>query len=88
MEFYNLAFEQTILSSAINAFTPDESDAILSQLKADLFYLPAHQNIYSAINTLQIANKPIDEEFIKATLQKDKLFDEQVMLEIHKKPCK
>ena len=82
MEFYNLAFEQTVLSSAINAFTPDESDAILSQLKAELFYLPAHQNIYNAINTLQRENKPIDEEFIKATLQKEKLFDEQVMLEI------
>ena len=82
MEFYNLAFEQTVLSSAINAFTPDESDAILSQLKAELFYLPAHQNIYNAINTLQRENKPIDEEFIKSTLEKDKLFDEQVMLEV------
>ena len=82
MEFYNLAFEQTVLSSAINAFTPDESDAILTQLKADLFYLPAHQNIYSAINTLQIANKPIDEEFIKAELEKAKLWDEQVMLAV------
>lgn len=82
MEFYNLAFEQTVLSSAINAFTPDESNSILSQLKAELFYLPAHQNIYNAINTLQRENKPIDEEFIKATLQKEKLFDEQVMLEI------
>ncbi len=82
MDFYNIAFEQTVLSSAINAFTPDESDAILSQLKAELFYLPTHQNIYNAINTLQRENKPIDEEFIKTTLQKDKLFDEQVMLEI------
>ncbi len=82
MEFYNLAFEQTVLSSAINAFTPDKSDSILSQLKADLFYLPAYQNIYSAINTLQIANKPIDEEFIKSELEKAKLWDNQVMLEI------
>ncbi|MEN4053797.1 DnaB-like helicase N-terminal domain-containing protein [Sulfurimonas sp. NWX79] len=82
MEFYNLAFEQTVLSSAINAFTPDESDTILSQLKADLFYLPAHQNIYNAINTLQIANKPMDEEFIKTTLEDAKLWDENVMLAV------
>ena len=80
MEFYNLVFEQTVLSSAINAFTPDDVDAILSQLKEDLFYLPAHRNIYSAINRLQIANKPLDEEFIKTTLEVDKLWDEQVML--------
>lgn len=82
MEFYNIAFEQTALSSAINAFTPDESDAILSQLKEELFYLPAHKNIYNAINRLQRENKPIDEEFIKTTLAEEKLFDEQVMLEI------
>ena len=82
MEFYNIAFEQTALSSAINAFTPDESDAILSQLNAELFYLPAHQSIYNAINRLQRENKPIDEEFIKTTLEAEKLFDEQVMIEI------
>jgi len=82
MEFYNLTFEQTVISSAINAFTPDESDAILTQLKSDLFYLPAHQNIYNAINALQIANKPIDEEFIKSELEKAKLWDEQVMLAV------
>jgi replicative DNA helicase len=82
MEFYNLAFEQTVLSSAINAFTPEESDAVLLQLKPELFYLPANLNIFNAINTLQRENKPIDEEFIKSVLEKEKLWDEQVMLEV------
>ena len=82
MQFYNIQFEQTILSSAINAFTPEDSEEIMSQLSHDLFYLPAHQNIYAVIQKLQTQNKPTDEEFIKFELEKEKLFDENVMLEI------
>lgn len=82
MEFYNLNFEQSVLSSVISAFTPQDSEEMMSQLSKELFYLPAHQNIYAAINTLNKTNKPVDEEFIKSTLEADKKFDEHVMLEV------
>jgi replicative DNA helicase len=82
VEFYNINFEQSVLSSVIMAFTPEDSEEMMSQLSMDIFYLPAHQNIYAAINTLNKTNKPVDEEFIKATLESDKKFDEQVMLEV------
>lgn len=82
MNFYNIAFEQTILSSLINAFTPDESHEIMSQLSVDLFYLPSHQDIYRAVLLLNRDNKPVEEEFIKSVLENQKSFDEQVMLEI------
>ena len=79
---HNIAFEQTILSSVINSFEVEEREAMLLQLSADLFYLPAHQNIYFAINELNRENKPIDEEFIKSVLVREKLFDEKALLEV------
>ena len=79
---HNIAFEQTILSSVINSFEVDEREAMLLQLSADLFYLPAHQDIYYAINSLARENKTIDEEFIKSVLVREKLFDDKALIEV------
>ena len=77
---YNLAFERSILSSIV--FEPQQFDDLSVALKKDDFYLPAHQDIFTAMTTLLQKDHPIDEEFIKKELIKIKKFDEQVMLEI------
>ncbi len=77
---YNLAFERSILSSII--FEPSQYDDLETILKVDDFYLPAHQEIFSAIRMLVSRDEPIDEEFIKKELMQKKKFDEVVMLDI------
>ena len=77
---YNLAFERSILSSIV--FEPQQFDDLSTALKKDDFYLPAHQDIFTAMTSLMQRDEPIDEEFIKKELIKIKKFDEQVMLEI------
>jgi replicative DNA helicase len=77
---YNLTFERSILSSII--FEPSQFDELSVILNKDDFYLPAHQDIFKAMLTLLQKDQPIDEEFIKKELIRDKKFDEQVMLEI------
>ncbi len=77
---YNLAFERSILSSII--FEPSQFDDFEMILKPEDFYLGAHQDIYRAITSLARADKPIDEEFLKKELSKDKKFDEKIMLEV------
>ncbi len=77
---YNLAFERSVLSSII--FEPQQFDELGTTLKTDDFYLPAHQDIFNAMLKLVQRDQPIDEEFIKKELIKDKKFDEQTMLEI------
>ncbi len=77
---YNLAFERSILSSIV--FEPEQFDELSTALKKDDFYLPAHQDIFTAMTNLMQRDEPIDEEFIKKELLKIKKFDEQVMLEI------
>lgn len=75
---YNLAFERSILSSII--FEPQIFEDI--NVKAHDFYLPSHISIFSAMESLHKKDMPIDEEFIKKELIKDKAFDEQVILDI------
>ncbi|MBU0631946.1 replicative DNA helicase [bacterium] len=77
---YNLTFEKSILSSII--FEPRQFDELESMLKYDDFYLPAHQDIYKAMVSLTRKDEPIDEEFIKKELSKQKKFDESIMLDI------
>ena len=77
---YNLAFERSVLSSIV--FEPSQFDELSVALKKDDFYLPAHQDIFSAMLLLLQKDQPIDEEFIKKELIKAKKFDEQVLLEI------
>lgn len=75
---YNINIEKSILSSII--FEPSYFDEIITILKKDDFYLPSHQDIFSAISSLVAKDKPIDEEFIKKELQRAKKLDEDALL--------
>ncbi len=77
---YNLAFERSILSSII--FEPSQFDELGSVLKKGDFYLPAHQDIFASMQVLSSKNYPLDEEFLKTELSKNKKFDEAAMLEV------
>jgi len=77
---YNMAFERSLLSSIL--FEPQQFEELGGLLKSDDFYLPAHINVFTAMNILTQKNMPIDEEFIKKELLLLKSFDEQIMLEI------
>jgi replicative DNA helicase len=79
-KLYNPAFERSILSSVLMSCTPEETDGFLGQISEDLFYIPAHQNIFSSMRALYRSRKPIDEEFLKMELGTD--FDETVMLDV------
>jgi len=76
--YYNLSFERSILSSII--FEPSIFSSL--SLNPNIFFLEAHQNIFKAIQNLNNAEKPIDEEFIRIELNKKKVFDERAMLEV------
>jgi replicative DNA helicase len=79
-KLYNLAFERAVLSSII--FEPSQFEELEGILKPEDFYLPAHQDIYTAIVSLAHRDEPIDEEFLRKELGRKKKFDENVMLEI------
>ncbi len=77
---YNLNIERAILSSIL--FEPSLFEVVASEAKAEVFYLPAHQHIFNAMEKLSNSDTPIDEEFIRKTLEKEKLFNEEAMLDI------
>jgi len=77
---YNLNIEKAVLSAII--FDPKIFEEIASKLDAKDFYLPFHQYIFEGMNDLSIAEKPIDEEFLRNILIKSGKFDETAMLEI------
>ena len=74
---YNISFERSLLSSII--FEPQIMFEVEKVLMTSDFYLPAHQEIYAAMEILYKNDMPIDEEFIK---RKSKKFDERAMLDI------
>ncbi len=77
---HNLNMERSILSSIL--YNPALYEDIASELKAAAFYLPAHKDIYLAMEYLERNDKPIDEEFLSKKLKQDKKFNEEAMLEI------
>lgn len=79
-DIYNLAFERSILSSLI--FEPAQFAEVSKNLTAEHFYLVAHQDIYKAMTDLVLADKPIDEEFLRSELNRVGRFDERVMVEV------
>lgn len=79
-ELYNIAFERSVLNTFL--FEPVQFERYSKHLNAETFYLPAHQNVFTAMKQLNESDIPIDEEFIKKRLIKLECFDEQVMLEI------
>ncbi len=46
------------------------------KLKPKDFYLPFHQHLFNAMEELFREDKPIDEEFLKNKLRRQKVFDE------------
>lgn len=79
-EIANLAFERSVLSSLI--FEPAQISEVSKSLTSEHFYLDAHKNIFNAITSLVLADKPIDEEFLRTELNRVGRFDERVMIEI------
>lgn len=77
---YNLNMERAVLSSIL--FEPTVYEEVSSVLKASAFYLPAHQNVFAAMEELALEDMPIDEEFIKIRLQNKSRFDEAALLDI------
>lgn len=77
-ELPNKNIEQALLSAII--FEPN----ILSQvdLSSDDFYYPFHQNLFKVFKSLEENNLPIDDEFIKETLSKNKIFNEVEYIQI------
>jgi replicative DNA helicase len=76
--YYNLSFERSILNSII--FEPKLLSSIT--IIPSNFFMEAHQNIYRIITLLSASDKPIDEEFIRTELIKQKKFDEHALVEV------
>lgn len=77
---YNLNIERAVLSSIL--FEPSSFELIGTEIKPEVFYLPAHQHIFRAMEELSNEEMPIDEEFIRKRLAKEKLFNEESLLDI------
>lgn len=77
---HNINIERAVLSSII--YNPSIFEDIVTVLKADDFYLPAHKNIFNAMLKCMHSDMPIDEEFLKKALSSEGLFDENIMLDI------
>lgn len=77
---HNINIERSVLSSFL--YNPELFFSTQSKLAPEDFYIPSHRFIYEAICIITAADKPIDEEFIRAELLKNGRFDEDAMLEI------
>ena len=80
MELYNLDIERGILSAIL--FDGKIYEDVAAILKPLDFYLPFHQNIFSAMEELNHKDYPIDEIFLRDHLSKQNKFDEELFLEI------
>ena len=79
-KLYNLNIERAILSTII--FEPSVFEDVAAILKPSDFYLPDHKAIFEVMIELEREEKPIDEEFIKKELEKQKKFREDTFLDI------
>ncbi|MDR1007679.1 MAG: replicative DNA helicase [Campylobacteraceae bacterium] len=80
VNLHNINIERSILSSII--FNPMLFEDVSARLKPTDFYLPAHKNIFTAMITCEREELPIDEEFLKKILSRERSFDESAMLDI------
>ncbi|MFZ2890975.1 DnaB-like helicase N-terminal domain-containing protein, partial [Sulfuricurvum sp.] len=76
----NLAFERSVLSSLI--FEPSQFNDVSKTLTSEHFYLQSHKDIFTAMKNLTLADKPIDEEFIRSECNRAGRFDERTMIEV------
>jgi len=82
MALYDANIERALLSSFIFSPYDDGTLSSLHILRSSDFYIPFHASLFMAIKTLVDANRPIDEDFLRITLQKEGKFDEVAMLEV------
>ena len=80
MELYNLDIERGILSAIL--FDGKIYEDVAAILKPSDFYLPFHQNIFSAMEELYHKDYPIDEIFLRDHLSRQHKFDEELFLEM------
>lgn len=76
---YSINIERAVLSSIL--FNNEEFDDVAAVLKPVDFYLPAHAKIFEAMVKLVEKDYPIDDEFIRRTVD-SKEVDDSVMIEI------
>ena len=77
---YNLNIERAVLSAIV--FDPEIFEEIASKLKPKDFYLPFHQHLFMAMETLVADEKPIDEEFLRSKMVSMGKFDETGMIDV------
>ena len=73
--------ERVVLSSIIFEMSVSKEEEI-ERLQIKDFFSIAHQNIFSGIKLFVAQDKPIEEHLLSKYLIKNKIFDEQVMLDI------
>ena len=76
---YSLNIERAVLSSIL--FDQELIEDILGVLKPSDFYLPAHQKVFEVMETLNKADMPIDEDFIRKRVDNKEVSD-TVLIEI------
>jgi len=76
----SLNIERAILSSVI--FDPATLEDVNIKLSASDFFLPFHRKLFEVIVELDKKEMPIDEEFIKNRLSKNKNWDEVHFLDV------
>ncbi|MFV0481149.1 MAG: replicative DNA helicase [Campylobacteraceae bacterium] len=77
---HNVNIERAVIASII--FNPNLFEDVATKLKSGDFYLPAHKNIFEAMQECERDDTPIDEEFLKKKLNQNGVFDENAMLDI------
>jgi replicative DNA helicase len=78
--FVNLDIERGVLAAII--FDGFELEKVKNMLDKKDFYLPFHQDMFEAMETLYKKDYPIDEVMIREELTKQNKFDESLMLEV------
>ncbi len=76
---YSIGIERVILSSFIFDYELFENN--MHKIKSSFFYLPAHQKIFEAMDTLHKKGYPIDEELIRREIS-TKDVDDSIFIEI------
>ncbi len=72
--------EKAVLSSII--FDPSNFENVAEKLQPKDFYLPFHRYLFEAMIECEREDKPLDEEFLKKSLEQKNRFDESAFLEI------
>jgi replicative DNA helicase len=80
MDTYNIGIERSVLSSIF--FDPSLFEEISTKLKSSDFYYPAHRDIFRVFEDLNAKDTPIDEDFVKKELEREKKFNEEMLLEV------